>query len=314
LSASEAGRGRRLIVAGNASIDLILGPVTPWPRPGTEVVVSGSAWRVGGALGNTALALAGLGVSAELVWDVGDDAMGAWLASEIVGTAPRRLAAATSVTVALSHPDGERTFVSHLGHLAESTPDALEQTIAHAATGDVVFVGGSFLLPRWRPTLADLFAHARARGARTALDTGWPTDGWTPATRAELLRVLAHVDLFLPNLEEARGVLDAADATLEELLGQLDAAVAGRCLVKLGAEGAAWLDAGHAVRAAAPAVAVADTVGAGDTFNAALLTGLRDRLAWADAVAAAVQAASLAISTQPRRYPSWSELSTPAPA
>ena len=88
-------------------------------------------------MGNTALALAGLGVAVELVWDVGDDAMGTWLASEVAGAPPRRLAAPTSVTVALSHPDGERTFVSHLGHLAESTPDALERALAHVAAGEL---------------------------------------------------------------------------------------------------------------------------------------------------------------------------------
>lgn len=36
------------------------------------------------------------------------------------------------------------------------------------------------------------------------------------------------------------------------------------------------------------------TVGAGDTFNAATLAGLRDDLAWAAAVEAAVEGASLA--------------------
>jgi sugar/nucleoside kinase (ribokinase family) len=314
LNTHGTGTSPRLVVAGNANVDLILGPVAPWPRPGTEVLVSESAWRVGGALGNTALALAGLGVAAELVWDVGDDAMGTWLATEVGGTTPRRLPAPTSVTVALSHPDGERTFVSHLGHLAASTPDALERTTARVASGDVVFVGGSFLLPRWRPALAELFARARAQGARTALDTGWPTDGWTAANRAELLDLLAHVDVFLPNHEEARGVLDAPDATLDELLERLDGAVAGRCLVKLGADGAAWREAGRVVRAAAPAVEVVDTVGAGDTFNAALLAGFRDHLPWSGTVDAAVRAASLAISTRPRRYPSWSDLSVPAPA
>ena len=46
-----------LIVAGNASVDLLLGPVAPWPVVGTEAFVERIAWRLGGALGNTALAL-----------------------------------------------------------------------------------------------------------------------------------------------------------------------------------------------------------------------------------------------------------------
>lgn len=305
---ARPARAPRLIVAGNANVDLLLGPVAPWPRPGTETLVDQIAWRVGGALGNTALALAGMGVPARLVWDVGDDPMGAWLRAELAraGDAPATVAAPTSVTVALTHPDGERTFVSHLGHLAVSTPAALTTAVEEAAPDDVVFVGGSFLLPRWRPALAAVFERARARGVRTALDTGWPPTGWDAPTRGELRAVLAHVDLFLPNLDEARGLLDAPEANADELVQRLDALAAGRCVIKLGAEGAAWHDAGPR-RVAAPSVAVVDTVGAGDTFNAALLAGWRDHLGWADAVGAAVEAASLAVSTTPRRYPTWSK-------
>lgn len=307
---TAAAGAPRLIVAGNANVDLLLGPVRPWPRVGTEVVVDRAAWRVGGALGNTALALAAMGVAADLVWDVGDDAMGAWLTAELAaaGTPPRRLTAPTSVTVALTHPDGERTFVSHLGHLAASPPDALAHALAQARAGDVVLVGGSFLLPRWRPALAELFARARARGLRTALDTGWPTDGWDEAARAELRATLAHVDLFLPNLEEARGFLDAGDVPVAGLLADLDALTAGRSVLKLGGTGAAWREDGRVRKAPAPRVDVVDTVGAGDTFNAALLAAWRGGLSWPSAVALAVRAASHAIATAPRRYPSWSSL------
>ncbi len=309
-------RPPHLIVAGNASVDLLLGPVAPWPKAGTETLVEQIDWRVGGALGNTALALAGMGVPTRLVWDVGEDPMGAWLQAALAaaGDAPRTVRAPTSVTVALTHPDGERTFVSHLGHLAVSSPDALAAAVEGATQGDVVFVGGSFLLPRWRPALGAVFARARARGLRTALDTGWPPTGWDTAARRELQDVLEHVDLFLPNLEEARGLLDAPEASVDELVQRLDLLAAGRCVIKLGAQGAVWHDAAGPGRAPAPAVAVVDTVGAGDTFNAALLTAWSERLPWPAAVAAAVRTASLAVSTTPRRYPTWSELTSASAA
>lgn len=297
----------RLIVAGNASADLLLGPLDPWPRVGTEVLVERTAWRVGGALGNAALALAGLGVPATLVWDVGDDPLGAWLTAAVAdaGDPPRVLAAPTSVTVALNHPDGERTFVSHLGHLAVSEPDALAAAIAASAPGDLLLIGGSFLLPRWRPALPKLLARARVRGLVTALDTGWPTEGWTHEVRAEVRAALAHVDLFLPNLEEARGLLAAPDAEPAEALVALDALLPGRVVLKLGPDGAACRDAGRLVVVPSPRVEVADTVGAGDTFDAALLAGLRDGLPCREAVALAVEVASQAVASHPRRYPAW---------
>jgi len=296
-----------LIVAGNASIDLLLGPVAPWPAVGTEALVERIAWRLGGALGNTALALHGLGVHAELVWDVGDDEAGQGLAALLRAAfePPRIQRAPTSVTVALTHPSGERTFVSHLGHLAVSEPDALAAAIEAAAPGDLLLVGGTFLLPRWRLALPELFARARERGVRTALDTGWPTEGWTDAVRAETFATLAHVDLFLPNLDEVRGLLGDEDLAPDAALRALAPRVAGRVVVKLGPDGAGYFDGDRFATAPAPPIEVADTVGAGDTFNAAILAGLRDDLPWDAAVAAAVEVASQAVASSPRRYPEW---------
>jgi sugar/nucleoside kinase (ribokinase family) len=209
---------------------------------------------------------------------------------------------------ALTHPSGERTFVSHLGHLAVSEPDALAAAIQSATPRDLLLVGGTFLLPRWRPALPDLFARARERGVLTALDTGWPTEGWTDAVRAELFATLAHVDLFLPNLDEVRGLLGDAGMSPDDALRVLAPRVGGRIALKLGSGGAGYLDGGRFAIAPAPPIEVADTVGAGDTFNAALLAALRDDLPWNAAVAAAVEVASEAVASSPRRYPAWGEV------
>jgi sugar/nucleoside kinase (ribokinase family) len=305
----------RLIVAGNVSVDLLLGPVAPWPKAGTETLVDHIAWRVGGALGNTALALAGMGVPARLVWDVGDDAMGTWLRNTLgaAADAPRVLDAPTSVTVALTHPDGERTFVSHLGHLAVSTPEGLAAAIDEARSGDLLLVGGLFLLPLWRPELPGLLERARVRGVRTALDTGWPDDGWTDAVRAEVRAALAHVDVFLPNQEEARGLLGAPDLAPAELLEGLAPVVAGTSVLKLGPVGAALRLGTRTTVVPAPALPVSDTVGAGDTFNAALLAALGGGTDLAEATAIGVRVASFAVATTPRRYPAWDDLRTTGP-
>ena len=311
LAAPDADDARpRLIVAGNVSVDLLLGPLTPWPTPGTEVLVERSSWRVGGALGNTALALADLGTPAHLVWDAGGDMLGRWLAERlaVAGDPPRVLDAATSLTVALNHPDGERTFLSHLGHLERSDPTSLAAAIAATRPGDLLLVGGSFLLPRWRPTLPDLFARARERGVRTALDTGWPTDGWDGEVRSELYATLTHVDLFLPNLVEARGLLNAPRADARTALIGLRDHVAGHTVLKLGSDGAALLDADTVVTESAPAVRVLDTVGAGDTFNALLLSALRDGSSDLSALRCAVHGTSRALARAPRRLPPWASL------
>jgi sugar/nucleoside kinase (ribokinase family) len=150
---------------------------------------------------------------------------------------------------------------------------------------------------------------ARARGVVTALDTGWPPEGWSAEVRAELRATLAHVDLFLPNLDEARGLLDLPDADPFSALLALGPIVAGRTALKLGAAGAAALDgAGELIAASAPAGVVMDTVGAGDTFNAVLLAALRDRLPLPRALRLAVEVTSAALASSPRRLPAWDTL------
>jgi ribokinase len=310
VSREEQPRGAHrpaLIVAGNVSVDVVMGPIEAWPTPGTETLAERLEWRVGGQLGNAAQALHGLGVPATLVWDVGDDAMGGWLARELApcGDPPRTLHAATSVTVGVTHPDGERTFLSHLGHLAQSDPEGLARAIDAAAPGDHLLVLGTFLLPRWRPALPGLLGRARARGLVTALDTGWPSEGWSETVRAELREALAHVDVFLPNLAEASGLLGLDGASPERVAEALLPLLPGAVVLKLGADGVLAAGDGERERVAAPVVTVRETVGAGDTFDAALLAARLRGSTWRDALEAAVGVASHAVSTWPRRYPDW---------
>ena len=64
---------RPLAVIGNVNVDLIVGPVAPWPKAGTETVVDHDDLRVGGQAGNTGLAWQALGIDFEIAANVGDD-------------------------------------------------------------------------------------------------------------------------------------------------------------------------------------------------------------------------------------------------
>ena len=108
-----------IAVIGNVNVDLILGPAAPWPQPGTEIIVDHDELRVGGCAGNSALALKALGVPFSLAASIGSDRFGAWLASEFGDQAKRWRVHAenTTISVGITHPDGERTFFTTLGHL-----------------------------------------------------------------------------------------------------------------------------------------------------------------------------------------------------
>lgn len=320
----QRNRRPRVIVVGNANVDVLMGPVAPWPTPGTEVVTDRYELRVGGAAGNTGLALAALaGADApqarpfEVIGSVGNDALGRWLEGQLEGVMQLdRVPEATALTVGLNHPDGQRTFVSYLGHLEMLPVQRIEAALAHAQAGDLLLLCGYFLLPQLRELAPRWLAEARERGVVTTLDTGWPSEGWTPAVRAEVTALLPHLSAFLPNREELLGLTDLPDSgryeqeTVVEALQRLSDAGCYEAVIKLGPDGALHFGQGGHTTCAAPEVTVQDTVGAGDTFNAALLTAVQRGATFISGMQAAVTAASHAVASSPRRYPTWEELST----
>lgn len=324
-AAGAGGRRARILLVGNANVDVLMGDLAPWPQPGTEVVVDRYELRVGGAAGNTGLALAALGAGAqhgsELIAAVGEDALGRWLEAELDGVMQlTRVPAATALTVGLTHPDGQRTFVSYMGHLHELPLTRIESALEAARPGDLLLLCGYFLMPGLRRHAPELLRRAKAKGVITALDTGWPPEGWTEQVRNELLALLPDLGVFLPNREELLGVTGLPDAgtydaaAVREGVTRLREMGLARVVVKLGGNGALYAGPEGETTFAAPAVKVQDTVGAGDTFNAGLLVARQRGYSWTEALKPAVQAASLAIASSPRRYPNWAEVDAAVPA
>jgi len=103
---------RPLAAAGNVNVDLIMGPVAPWPAHGTEIFVTHDEVRPGGCAGNVALAWRALGAEFQIAGSVGDDAFGQYLTGQFGPIAARWPVAssATTLSVGMTHPDGERTF------------------------------------------------------------------------------------------------------------------------------------------------------------------------------------------------------------
>ncbi|MDQ4097407.1 MAG: 1-phosphofructokinase [Actinomycetota bacterium] len=166
----------------------------------------------------------------------------------------------------------------------------LETTVASLAPshGWIVLSGS---LPPGAPV--DLYARlataARAAGARVAVDTsGRPL--------AEALH--SPPDLVKPNraeLEELTGrTLGGRDALAGAAHDLVKAGIA-TVVVSLGGEGALFVRAGEAVFAAAPAVPVASTVGAGDAMVAGTITATLRGLPLADVAALATAAAATKI-------------------
>ena len=296
-----------LLVLGNANVDLVLGEVDGWPAIGTEVMVERSEMRAGGSAGNTALALTGLGVPHLFVASTGDDPNGAWLRSQFDSTFCDWIVdrCDTTVTVGIVHKGGDRAFFTTPGHLQTARLDDLLSRLPTAPHDrSCAIVSGGFLMPNIMAGTSRLLSALKAHGWMTAIDPGWTPDGWNNTVRALLANWLVHADFALLNEEEAKGfaALDDLDQAAKTIADGM--AMDQSLVIKRGKQGAAAYRAGTIINAPSSRVRVIDTVGAGDTFNAAFLASIAQNGSLDLALKEGVRIAAHAISTFPRRYES----------
>ena len=263
-----------IVVAGEINVDLIFTGVPALPRFGSETLAETYAQCPGSSSMILAMGLARLGDPVRFVGRRGNDSFGHFCieAMHDRGIDTRAIATdadlRTGVTVALSsHAD--RALLTWPGAIAELT--AADVSDAVLAGAQHLHVSSYYLQTQLRPQLGELFARARAAGLTTSLDPGSdPEQRWG----RELIELLRHVDVFLPNQSEACAI--TGTDTPEEALHALDNG-STRTVIKSGSRGAMTLDADTVLLAPAYAMQAVDTTGAGDSFNSGFLHAwLRD--------------------------------------
>jgi sugar/nucleoside kinase (ribokinase family) len=235
------GKPQRLIIVGDVGVDLVLGPVSAWPRVGTETLVERSELRAGGSAANAALAVSYLGGHSQLLSVVGNDESGAWLRRQLrpLGATLAVCNAPTTLSVGLIHDCGERSFFTTRGHLEAFSYELLRPHIAPAPeAGSIALLSGVFLTPALRVAYPLLIRELHALGYRVALDTNWPPQDWSAALREEVATWVAASDHVLLNELEVRSLADTTDLTaaIERLTPMLRRGAT--LAVKSGAHGA----------------------------------------------------------------------------
>ena len=258
-----------LLVVGDANPDVVIhGAPRELAYGQEEQLADSGALTMGGSAAITACGGARLGLRTALVSVVGDDTAGRFVLDELGrrgvdgGSVARGAGWATGLTVALSRAE-DRAIVTSLGCIDELHAGLVGARLVSSARH--VHVGSFFLQPRLAAGLADLFAAVHSAGGTTSLDLNWdPSGRWDGGLAA----VLPAVDVLFVNAAEAAAVSGAADPTVA---ATILAARGPLPVIKLGASGALAHDGCRLVSVSAPAIDVADTVGAGDSFDAGFL-------------------------------------------
>jgi len=272
----EPERRPAVLVAADLNFDYIYD--CPALEAGREVLIRASSREVAGAGGIVACGLARLGAEAHLLAEVGDDADGSELYEEIArrgvlrGGIRRREGARSAFTLIFAEEASgrPRQVATFQGPSLTFTLEAegCRPLLERCA---LVYSCNYFLLPRLREAVPGLFRLGRELGLRTAYDAN-AGDGWEDPAALGLLRggIYPATDLIFLNREEAAHLTGQADP--RRAAGAVEPAEA-TVVVKCGGEGAVVRHGGASLQVGAfplPAP-VRDTVGAGDSFQAAFL-------------------------------------------
>ncbi|MGW1067186.1 carbohydrate kinase family protein [Streptomyces aureus] len=255
-----------IVVAGEALIDLV---------PRESGALAGLLPRLGGGPYNTAVALGRLGSPASFCSRVSRDAFGDALLDGLVDagvdvSSVQRGSEPTTLAVATIGADGSAAYSFYVEGTADrlfTAPDRLPDEVRAVSFGTC-----SLVLEPGASAYEELMRTAAARGVFTALDPNIRT-GLIPdpdAYRARFKSWLPSVTLLKLSEEDARWL----GGTPGEWLAAGPSAV----VITRGGDGlTAFTRDGSVHSVPGEPVDVVDTIGAGDTVNAALLHGLAAR-------------------------------------
>lgn len=264
----------RVVVVGSINMDLVA-RLEHLPRPGETVHARSLDHFPGGKGANQAVALALLGASCMLVGRVGDDSFGPvlrdHLASRGVGVIKVATSANTPSGIALIgvEDSGQNAITIVAGANGKVTPEDVAQNTPVIGAASALLVQLEIPLP----AVIAAIKYAKRKGVLTILDPA-------PAPSSPLPPEALEIDLLSPNQTEAealcgQAVTDVSSAALAAR--KLKALGPKRVVIKLGEQGAYWLDqddsCGHVPTARIKAV---DTTAAGDAFTAALAVALAE--------------------------------------
>ncbi|MBC7813036.1 MAG: hypothetical protein H7175_17905, partial [Burkholderiales bacterium] len=125
----------------------------------------------------------------------------------------------------------------------------------------------------WHGQLRDLYRHAHERGLITTIDPQFPLFVMSPPWLEALADVLPFIDVLFCDEHEARNMTAASN--LADAARRLLDAGAETVVVKQGAEGSTTFSRETTQHQDAVIISeVVDTIGAGDTYDAAFIYGL----------------------------------------
>jgi ribokinase len=264
---------KRVLVLGDIMVDIVF-KINLYPKEGAEALASSTSQRLGGSGCSTARVLDHLGESSLLAANLGCDLFGDYALKQVADMGLETdlvcadLAFRTGFMMITISPGGQRTMFGFRD--TDQPPFPAEKIERMAAPASWLHISGySALVEKQWQSVRKLISWARALGIPVSLDPGIEPVQQVPE---RLLAVLPEIDFLMASNLEVMACSHSAD--LEAGIRVLKEHGLQNLVMKLGEHGSriisSDLDATVPAFSGAP---VADTNGAGDSFNAGFIHG-----------------------------------------
>ena len=282
-----------VITAFDICVDFLVDLGTTVPEFGQkEKLVDGYGLEMGGSACIFACQCAKLGLATTGVGSVGNDSFGAFmidcLKKDGVDTAHiRENKEKTALTLCLNKTGGDRSILTYMGAMDTVQSAWIDELLPKTRH---LHICSYYLLKSLQPAYPAILKKAKELGVTVSLDTNWdPDENWDGGIKD----ILPYVDIFLPNENEL--MLITGKDNIEDALcfaGEMIPTIAVKC----GEDGAYAYCKGTIYKCDAMEVTVADTVGAGDSFNGGFIYGFLHGLTIEECLKAGTTCGSLNVS------------------
>ena len=259
-----------VLTAFDICVDFLIDLGTTVPEFGQkEKLVEGYGLEMGGSACIFACQCAKLGLITTGVGSRGDDSFGQFmidcLKRDGVDISHIRInKEKTALTLCLNKEGGDRSILTYMGAMDTVEGIWVEELLPKTRH---LHICSYYLLKKLQSAYPSILKKAKELGVTVSLDTNWdPDEKWDGG----IGEVLPYVDIFLPNENEL--MLITGKNNIEDALhyaGEMVPTIAVKC----GADGAYAYCKGVVYKCAAMKITVADTVGAGDSFNGGFIYG-----------------------------------------
>lgn len=277
-----------IVNVGICCVDAIGQTIDDYPPPGGLRLFDRLTLTTGGNAVNCSIALGKMGVACQAIIKVGDDALGEFVVNELskygvgIEGVIHGSGIHTPYTFACIFTGGQRSFFHTQGANGTLCYSEINQTIIKRAK--FCFVTGTMVMSTFDgEQTAHLLTDAQAAGVKTLLDTVYVDNASVELWHRNILPCLPHLDYFIPSRPEAVKITGLDQPS--DIAKFMQDKGCRNVVIKMDEHGAFCRDASGS-ETMVPSYQVdkvVDTTGAGDTWSAGFLAGLREGLAMPEA-------------------------------